>query len=162
MTQKHTCALVDPDTGEVAHFAHPPNPDEYVEGEQHGNYIVRWGDPFPGANPMQSGMRAHEWYWKNATSEWINKPAWPGDFNTWNVDTKEWDFDSAALYVRVRIDRDLKLTLSDWTQMPDSPLTSAKKAEWSTYRQALRDFPINNANITEYHSISWPTEPTHE
>lgn len=32
------------------------------------------------------------------------------------------------------------LSASDWTQLPDSPLSDAKKAEWATYRQALRDF----------------------
>ena len=30
---------------------------------------------------------------------------------------------------------------SDWTQTVDAPLTASKKAEWATYRQALRDFP---------------------
>lgn len=28
---------------------------------------------------------------------------------------------------------------SDWTQLPDVPLSAEKKAEWATYRQALRD-----------------------
>ena len=37
--------------------------------------------------------------------------------------------------------RDILLAQSDWTQLPDSPLTDAKKTEWATYRQALRDFP---------------------
>ena len=35
--------------------------------------------------------------------------------------------------------RNKKLTDSDWTQAPDSPLSDTKKAEWATYRQALRD-----------------------
>ena len=39
----------------------------------------------------------------------------------------------------VRYERNRLLKLSDWTQMPDSPLSAAKKAEWQTYRQALRD-----------------------
>jgi hypothetical protein len=29
---------------------------------------------------------------------------------------------------------------SDWTQLPDVPLTEEQKAAWATYRQALRDF----------------------
>jgi len=37
--------------------------------------------------------------------------------------------------------RNNRLTASDWTQMPDSPLSDEKKAEWATYRQALRDLP---------------------
>lgn len=38
-----------------------------------------------------------------------------------------------------RTERNKMLADSDWTQLPDSPLTDAKKAEWATYRQALRD-----------------------
>ena len=37
--------------------------------------------------------------------------------------------------------RNMHLKDSDWTQFVDSPLTDSKKAEWATYRQALRDLP---------------------
>ena len=30
---------------------------------------------------------------------------------------------------------------TDWTQLPDSPLTEEKRAEWATFRQGLRDMP---------------------
>jgi len=35
------------------------------------------------------------------------------------------------------------LFTSDWTQASDSPLSDTKKAEWKTYRQALRDMPTS-------------------
>ena len=35
--------------------------------------------------------------------------------------------------------RNKKLAKCDWTQAPDSPLSDAKKKEWATYRQKLRD-----------------------
>ena len=41
----------------------------------------------------------------------------------------------------LRIYRDTRLALSDWTQMPDSPLSDEKKQAWANYRQALRDLP---------------------
>ena len=41
----------------------------------------------------------------------------------------------------MRYDRNRLLAESDWTQMPDSPLTDEQRAAWSAYRQALRDFP---------------------
>ena len=44
--------------------------------------------------------------------------------------------------------RDMLLRESDWTQFPDSPLTDAKKAEWATYRQELRDLPAVNPSPT--------------
>ena len=39
----------------------------------------------------------------------------------------------------VRAMRNAELTATDWTQLPDSPLTPEKKAEWAVYRQSLRD-----------------------
>jgi hypothetical protein len=30
---------------------------------------------------------------------------------------------------------------SDWTQIPNNPLTPEYSAEWAVYRQELRDFP---------------------
>ena len=57
----------------------------------------------------------------------------------------------------VRAERDQKLTASDWTQMPDSPLTSDKKTEWATYRTSLRDLPSASGFP---HTMTWPTEPS--
>jgi hypothetical protein len=42
---------------------------------------------------------------------------------------------------QMRWHRNAFLNNSDWTQMPDSPLTAEQKEAWATYRQALRDFP---------------------
>lgn len=60
----------------------------------------------------------------------------------------------------VRIVRTRKLKLSDWTQGADSPLNDAKKAEWATYRQALRDMPANSANWATIDDIVWPSQPS--
>jgi hypothetical protein len=35
--------------------------------------------------------------------------------------------------------RNTLLAISDWTQLADVPLTAEMKAQWATYRQALRD-----------------------
>ena len=59
----------------------------------------------------------------------------------------------------IRVKRRDKLAESDWTQMPDSPLSDSKKAEWATYRQALRDVPANNSDATDLSDIIWPTKP---
>ena len=47
----------------------------------------------------------------------------------------------APLWDEVLEKRNRRLAASDWTQMPDSPLSASKKAEWALYRQALRDIP---------------------
>ena len=59
------------------------------------------------------------------------------------------------LLIYVRGQRNTLLEESDWTQLPDSPLSEEKRLEWKTYRQELRD-------ITNYDSpdhIIWPSEP---
>ena len=42
--------------------------------------------------------------------------------------------------------RNKLLTESDWTVLPDSPLSADKQAEWKTYRQKLRDLPANTSS----------------
>jgi len=51
------------------------------------------------------------------------------------------------------------LTRTDWTQAADSPLSDSKKAEWATYRQALRDMTTTQASKTEANKIIYPTPP---
>ena len=46
--------------------------------------------------------------------------------------------DTFDLLQDLRNTRDAFLRESDWTQVPDSPLSDSKKAEWATYRQTLR------------------------
>ena len=61
----------------------------------------------------------------------------------------------------LRTERDEKLVASDWTQASDypSPVAAAKKTEWETYRQALRDLPETVDILTWPSSFTWPTEP---
>jgi hypothetical protein len=48
----------------------------------------------------------------------------------------------------------------DWTQFADSPLTAEQKAEWATYRQALRDLPANsNPSFDENENLIGYTLP---
>ena len=57
----------------------------------------------------------------------------------------------------VRSERDRKLAASDWTVLADSPLTTAKKTTWKTYRTALRNI---SAAEGFPHTMEWPTEPS--
>lgn len=62
---------------------------------------------------------------------------------------------AAAKWEGIRTDRDLRLTASDWTQLPDSPLTAEQKAEAAAYRQALRDL----TEQADPDAMSWPDAP---
>lgn len=74
-------------------------------------------------------------------------------------------WDGAAYYIRdeqvvprllpvtadIRPQRDQLLAASDWTQLPDAPLTGEQQAAWRDYRQALRDLPDTGGE--------WPVPP---
>lgn len=56
----------------------------------------------------------------------------------------------------VREQRNQLLAETDWTQLADVNLTESKKAEWTTYRQSLRDITEQNNFPWE---ITWPIKP---
>lgn len=73
--------------------------------------------------------------------------------------TQRWEVkncSSAEAEVRVRRTRNTALTATDWTQIPDAPLSAEQKLAWATYRQSMRDvssqagFPFD---------VQWPTAP---
>ena len=55
----------------------------------------------------------------------------------------------------VRQIRNQKLYSTDWTQLPDSPLDSTTKNNYSIYRQQLRDI----TQQPDPFNIQWPTLP---
>lgn len=52
--------------------------------------------------------------------------------------------------------RNRLLAQSDFTQVPDAPLTEAQRELWRIYRQALRNLPETAADPT---IIDWPEAP---
>ena len=64
---------------------------------------------------------------------------------------------STFLWMKLRGVRDNLLLSSDFTQLGDIGLSDSKKAEWITYRKALRDLP---ANTSDPANPNWPTKPS--
>lgn len=60
-------------------------------------------------------------------------------------------------WLDIRRIRDSFMMATDWTQMPDAPLSESKKTEFTTYRQILRDIPQTYDNPDD---IIWPAMPT--
>lgn len=56
----------------------------------------------------------------------------------------------------IRQERNRLLSLCDWTQVTDAPLTTEQRAAWATYRQALRDVP---EQFTKPEDVVFPTAP---
>jgi len=53
----------------------------------------------------------------------------------------------------IRIERNMKLSLTDWRALSDLTLSD----EWKTYRQALRDLPSTQSDPD---NITFPTPPS--
>jgi hypothetical protein len=51
--------------------------------------------------------------------------------------------------------RNQLLSSTDWTQLPDAPLSDEQKAAYGAYRQALRDLP-NHVNFPNLDADDWP------
>ena len=88
---------------------------------------------------------------------WATRAARENQFQDWvnNV----WVINTERFWEHVRVDRNLKLAQTDWTQMPDVTFNLGVKAAWVTYRQALRQVPANNADVRSLEEVSWPTAP---
>jgi len=74
--------------------------------------------------------------------------------------------DSIEKFTLLRRQRDSLLNESDWTRLDDNGLSSDKKTEWATYRQALRDLPstadpkLNEGYDLDQSTVTWPTKPS--
>ena len=65
----------------------------------------------------------------------------------------------------LRLERDRRLTLSDWVVVKSMEEGTSIPQEWKDYRQALRDLPSVSSpvcwptDILKEDSINWPTPP---
>ena len=67
--------------------------------------------------------------------------------------------DNILNWAKLRLIRNFLLLDSDWSQLGDAPLTDAEKAKWVTYRQKLRDVPIDNGEVAEPATVVFPVTP---
>jgi hypothetical protein len=67
----------------------------------------------------------------------------------------EEEINDATRISDMRDARNILLAQTDWTQMPDNPITN--KQQWADYRQALRDFP---ASWTPADTANFPDQPS--
>lgn len=121
--------------------------------DAHGADIILEGPQATGGTVYQFSMRQGveqvngKWYTK-----YVLGPIFTG--NTATTDEAEYkarkDTEQATY---VRNNRNEKLADCDWTQLADS---TADKAAWAIYRQALRDVPLQTGFPW---LIEWPTQP---
>lgn len=58
--------------------------------------------------------------------------------------------------MEARTKRDILLRESDWTQVPDSNISTQLRSAFIVYRQALRDIPQH----PDFPDMPWPSMPT--
>ena len=138
------------DNGEVQHVVSSGADSDYVTGQvYHGLLAVQ----------VSSDTDAHHLinttYYVDGT--WHSREPRSSPWQDWVGNA--WAFNASAFWVHVRRERDIKLGVSDWTQMPDVHLNLGAEADWATYRQALRNVPADNADVTSLTEVSWPTVP---
>ena len=82
----------------------------------------------------------------------------------WDVENnKKGEYYEEYRMFRLREQRDILLTDSDWTCFNDSPLSDEEKSKWTTYRQSLRNLPATASPELDENNdiidITWPTKP---
>lgn len=129
------------DTGQILNILFCNNISQQ-EIPDSNNYIIGAYDP-------------NIYYIENETPVFIpSKPE--GKYYVFNFELKQWVLDSNLAIQDVLPKRSNLLYSSDWTQLPNGPLTAAQQAAWANYRQRLRDvtdqsgYPFN---------VLWPIAP---
>lgn len=126
------------DDGIVRQVITLPQGMDYIPAD--GEYAVE-GESTPGIDKVING-------------ELVRAPVQPSHLHSFNQESFSWEIDIARLEQDILKKRQNLLASSDWTQLPDVPLST--KEYWATYRQCLRDitnqpgFPLN---------VIWPIPP---
>lgn len=122
----------------------------------------------------------HWAYYKNCIVEWVSQypdfviptppegfavveldgplTAPPFDGASYDIQAQQWvDLRSAETKWRdVRQRRMALLQRSDWSSLSDVPMSPELRAQWSAYRQALRDI----TEQSDPNAIVWPVPPS--
>lgn len=85
----------------------------------------------------------------------------PGPGYLYHYPNKTWiqspdQLRSYSLGKQAKENRDKLLYESDWTQLPNGPLTTQQQQSWVVYRQQLRDITSQSGYPFK---IIWPTPP---
>ena len=91
--------------------------------------------------------------------EWMDSGQQPTEQE---VKAKIIELDAAEPIRLLRIERNKKITETDWRMLPDQTPSD----DWTNYRQALRDLPasaspkLDSNYELDFSSFTWPTEPS--
>mgnify|MGYP004459865031 CR=1 FL=1 len=106
-------------------------------------------------------------HWAKKTLQVRDGSSWERFIETWDsgdgdmpdkstLDALDSTVEASKAWVRLRNQRNVKLTESDWMANSDVTMSDA----WKTYRQKLRDLPSTLNDTTVQETITWPEEPS--
>jgi hypothetical protein len=104
---------------------------------------------------LQSDLLVDINNYKIADGQLSALPNQPGIYYVYDYDSNVW-IDSFNYSYAVIEQRNKLLYESDWTQIPNNPLTQEVQQEWAVYRQALRDITTQSGYPKD---VIWPTPP---
>tara|TARA_Y100000385_G_scaffold260057_1_gene289651 strand:- start:1555 stop:1902 length:348 start_codon:yes stop_codon:yes gene_type:complete len=106
-------------------------------------------------------------HWAKKTLQVRDGSSWERFVETWDsgdgdmpdkstLDALDSTVEASKAWVRLRNQRNAKLTESDYMANSDVTMSSA----WKTYRQKLRDLPSTLNDTTVQETITWPDQPS--
>ena len=121
--------------------------------DQLGADVVFEGPQATGGTVYQYSMRQGvELIGSNWHTKYVLGPIFTGETAAADEAAYKTRKDSEQAVI-IRQERSAKLKECDWTQVADSPVN---KETWATYRQSLRDVPLQEGFPW---TITWPTQP---
>ena len=130
---------------------------EHLSKDDAGHVVFYIDQPIPNLHLFIESN-----YYDEQSQKLLTRPAKPNRVSRWDTSSCSWVWKPEHLMAAVRAARNPRLSMCDWTQMPDNQLTEQRRKEWQSYRQALRDITKTCTAITGLDDIDWPTEPQGE
>lgn len=98
------------------------------------------------------------YYWDFIASDWAPRSAPPNKVCNWTA--SGWAWTEEHFWRIVREERDAYLLASDWTVLPDSPLSETEKNQAMLYRAGLRDITLQQIPQSGVVAdLTWPGKP---
>lgn len=128
------------------------NVDEVVETPQIATHPYNRADY---SVELVNGVWTEVWTEVPKYDDPVEQAAWVAEYDAMH---QQGILEKYELYVATaRTERNKKLLDTDFTQLPDAPITAACKDAFRVYRQSLRDIDFQNP-----FDIPWPTPPIYE
>lgn len=103
---------------------------------------------------VQGAIDSSIYYIENGVA--VEIPPKTSPYAVFDFTSKQWVLVETLAIADILPKRQRLLASSDWTQLPNGPLTQEQQIAWATYRQQLRDITAQSGYPT---NVIWPVAP---